>query len=99
MLRSLASGRRNIGQLAEPFAMSFAAASKHVRVLESAGLVRRQVEGRTHVCAIEPMPLAAADEWIRFYEKFWASQLDALDAMLEAEDAAAVRPKKKGKRK
>jgi DNA-binding transcriptional ArsR family regulator len=52
MLRSLASGERNIGQLAEPFAMSFAAASKHVKVLEGAGLVRRHVRGREHFCRI-----------------------------------------------
>ena len=90
MLRSLASGQRNISELAAPFSMSFAAASKHVRVLEAAGLVRRQVEGRSHVCRIEPAPLAAADEWLRFYERLWTEQLDALDALLKAEDAATA---------
>ncbi|HEV8058498.1 MAG TPA: metalloregulator ArsR/SmtB family transcription factor [Gemmataceae bacterium] len=100
MLRNLSSGQRNIGQLAAPFKMSFAAASKHVRVLETAGLVRRRVEGRAHICAIEPAPLAAADAWIRFYEKFWTDRLDALDDLLKAEDvAAAADPKKKGRRK
>lgn len=88
MLRSLASGQRTIGELAAPFSMSFAAASKHVRVLEAAGLVRRKIEGRSHICRIEPAPLAAASEWLRFYERFWTDQFDALDAMLKAENAA-----------
>jgi DNA-binding transcriptional ArsR family regulator len=87
MLRSLASGRRNISELAAPFSMSFAAASKHVRVLEDAGLVRRRVKGRSHVCRIVPSPLAAADKWLRFYERFWSQRLDALDAFLKAEDS------------
>ncbi len=86
MLRRLASGERNIGELASPFNMSFAAASKHVRVLENAGLLRRKVEGRRHVCRIEPSPLAAADEWLRFYEHFWTKRLDALETLLKAED-------------
>ncbi len=91
MLRSLASGESSIGVLAEPFRMSFAAASKHVRVLERAGLVRRRIEGRSHICRIEPAPLAAAEEWIRFYEHFWSPQLEALDKALTAE----TRPRRK----
>jgi DNA-binding transcriptional ArsR family regulator len=90
MLRSLASGERNIGELAGPFSMSFAAASKHVKVLEAAGLLRRRVQGRSHVCRIEPSPLASADRWLRFYERFWTNRLDALEALLKAEDAAAA---------
>lgn len=88
MLRSLADGDRNIGELAAPFEMSLAAASKHVKVLERAGLVRRLVKGRTHICRLEPTPLAAADEWLRFYEQFWNRKLDALEALLKAEDGA-----------
>lgn len=88
MLHSLASGEQTIGELAAPFSMSFAAVSKHVRVLEAAGLLRRRIEGRSHVCRIEPTPLAAAEEWLRFYEGFWNEKLDALDALLKAEDAA-----------
>jgi DNA-binding transcriptional ArsR family regulator len=90
MLRSLTGGERNIGELAAPHAMSFAAASKHVRVLEAAGLVRRRIEGRAHVCRIEPRPLAAAETWLRFYEALWTQNLDALDGMLQAEDAEAA---------
>jgi DNA-binding transcriptional ArsR family regulator len=92
MLRSLAAGQRTIGELAAPFSMSFAAASKHVRVLERAGLLHRRIEGRSHICRIDPAPLAAANEWLRFYEGFWTEQFDVLDAMLKAEDAAAAAP-------
>jgi DNA-binding transcriptional ArsR family regulator len=90
MLRSLATGERNIGELAAPFRMSLAAVSKHVKVLESAGLLRRKVQGRSHICRIEPSPLAAADRWLRYYERFWNKRLDALEALLKAEDAAAA---------
>lgn len=92
MLRRLADGERNIGDLAAPFAMSFAAASKHVKVLESAGLVRRRIEGRSHLCRIEPAPLAAADKWLRFYERFWTAKLDVLEALIKDEDAASSTP-------
>ena len=100
MLRTLAAGERNIGELAAPFRMSFAAASKHVRVLESAGLIRRRVQGRSHICRIEPGPLAAADEWLRYYEQFWTNRLDALDSLLKAEDRSgdAQPHHKKGER-
>lgn len=90
MLRSLTGGERNIGELAAPFAMSFAAASKHVRVLETAGLLRRRVEGRVHLCSIEAAPLAAVEEWLAFYQGYWSCSLDALEAALKAEDATAV---------
>src|ERR1700742_1717227 len=86
MLCSLAGGERKIGELATPFSMSFAAASKHVRVLEAAGLIRRRIEGRAHFCRIEPEPLRSADEWLRFYEGFWSRRLDALEAALLADD-------------
>lgn len=93
MLKTLTGGQRHIGDLAAPFRMSFAAASKHVRVLERAGLVRRRIEGRRHICRIESLPLKAANEWLCFYEGFWAQQFDALEAALANEDAAA-KPKK-----
>jgi DNA-binding transcriptional ArsR family regulator len=94
MLRNLAVGERNIGQLARPFAMSFAAASKHVKVLESAGLVRRHVRGREHVCRIEARPLATADRWLRDFEGFWNEQLDGLETLLREEDQAVARDRK-----
>lgn len=86
MLRSLAAGDRSVGELAAPFDMSLAAASKHVKALEKAGLVRRRVIGRTHVCALEAKPLEGAHEWIGFYEKFWNSRLDILEGLLRAEN-------------
>jgi DNA-binding transcriptional ArsR family regulator len=94
MLRGLAGGERNIGQLAQPFSMSFAAASKHVKVLEGAGLVRRHVRGRQHFCRIEARPLAAADQWLRVFEGFWNDQLDGLEVLLREEDQAAARDPK-----
>lgn len=85
MLRDLAAGERSVGQLAEPFAISLAAASKHIKVLENAGLMRREVRGRTHLCRLDPGPLASADEWLRFYEQFWTDRLNALDRLLREE--------------
>ncbi|HEY4445199.1 MAG TPA: metalloregulator ArsR/SmtB family transcription factor [Steroidobacteraceae bacterium] len=97
MLRRLAKSEQSIGELSAPFSMTFAAASKHVKVLERAKLVRRRIEGRSHHCRLEAAPLAAANGWLRFYERFWTRQLDALDAALRAEDAeAAISPRKKG---
>ncbi|APZ99241.1 transcriptional regulator [Sphingopyxis sp. QXT-31] len=94
MLGELATGQRSVGELAEPFAMSLAAASKHINVLERAGLVRREVRGRTHVCSLDPAPLMSADQWLGIYRRFWTSQLDNLEALLRAADAAPPPPKK-----
>ena len=88
MLASLALGEKSIGDLAQPFAMSFAGASKHVRVLEDAGLIRREVRGRTHWCHLEPGPLASASEWLRHYEHFWSARLDRLEQLLRHEGVA-----------
>src|SRR5688500_2209277 len=79
MLRRLATGEHTVGELAEPFHMSLAAASKHIRTLEDAGLIRRTVDGRTHRCRIEPSPLAGVGRWLRHYEKFWTRKLDDLE--------------------
>jgi DNA-binding transcriptional ArsR family regulator len=87
MLRTLADGERTVGQLAEPFAMSLAAASKHIKALEQARLVRREVRGRTHLCRLEPAPLASAHEWLSFYERFWSGRLDLLEGLLREENS------------
>jgi DNA-binding transcriptional ArsR family regulator len=97
MLRELACNERTVSQLAEPFAMSLAAASKHIKVLEHAGLILREVRGRTHVCRLAPGPLASAHEWLTFYERFWTDRLDILDQLLRSEDARKLSaPEKKG---
>jgi DNA-binding transcriptional ArsR family regulator len=83
MLANLALGEKSIGELAEPFAMSFAGASKHVKVLEDAGLISRRKAGRTHVISIEAKPLEEAERWLRQWEKFWSSRLDRLEALIE----------------
>jgi len=87
MLLQLAAGEQTVGQLAEPFAMSLAAASKHIKALETAGLIRREVKGRNHVCRLAPGPLASAHAWLGFYERFWTDRLDVLDRLLREEDA------------
>ena len=96
MLRDLARGERTVSELAGPFAMSLAAASKHIKVLEHAGLIRREVRGRTHFCRLDPGPLASAHEWLGHYERFWTSRLDELEQMLRDEDA--VKSKSRGRK-
>jgi DNA-binding transcriptional ArsR family regulator len=78
MLQLLAHGECSVGELGAPFHMSFAGASKHVKTLERAGLVSRTVQGRAHVCRLEPAALATANAWLRYYEGFWNNRLDAL---------------------
>jgi DNA-binding transcriptional ArsR family regulator len=85
MLRMLADGERSVGELAEPFAMSFAGASKHVKVLEDAGLVRRTIQGRIHSCRLDPEGLAAADRWFDYYSRFWSRRLDVLEDAIRNE--------------
>ncbi len=82
MLRRLSKGERSVGELARPFRMSLGAASKHVKVLERAGLLRRSVRGRTHHCRLDAARLADAQKWIAFYQRFWNERLDALDSLL-----------------
>jgi DNA-binding transcriptional ArsR family regulator len=82
MLRRLAERELTVGELAEPLEMSLAAASKHLQVLERAGLVRRTITGRRHLCRLEPAPLATASAWLNFYQRHWADRLDALETLL-----------------
>ena len=85
MLADLALGDKSIGALTKPFAMSFAGASKHVKVLEDAGLIARRRHGRTHVISLEARPLEEAERWLRQWEKFWSVRLDRLQALVESE--------------
>ncbi|MGI9005054.1 MAG: ArsR/SmtB family transcription factor [Streptosporangiaceae bacterium] len=81
MLARLSSGPLTVGQLAAPFPISLAAAAKHVQVLERAGLIRRTIDGRRHICRLEPGPLATAQSWLSFYERHWHESLTALEEM------------------
>jgi DNA-binding transcriptional ArsR family regulator len=87
MLGALADGDRTVGELAAPFAMSTAAVSKHLKVLEGARLVARTPQGRQTVCRLTPEPLAEVREWVAFYERFWTTRLDALEHLLTEADA------------
>ena len=87
MLANLARGEKSIGELAEPFAMSFAGASKHVKVLEDAGLIARRKVGRTHIIRIDAKPLEEAERWLRQWEKFWNVRLDRLEALIERDNS------------
>lgn len=82
ILARLRSGEHTVGELAEPFPMSLAAVSKHVQVLERAGLVSRQVDGRVHRLTLAAEPLRAATAWTADYRSFWNARLDSLGAML-----------------
>ena len=75
-----------MGELAKPFAMSFAGASKHVKVLEKAGLIHREVQGRIHHCRLNAAPMAEADAWLKRYRAFWNNKLDALEQALKNGD-------------
>jgi DNA-binding transcriptional ArsR family regulator len=88
-----------VTDLAEPFAISLNAVSKHIRMLERARLVRRRRVWREHFVSFNPGPLDEAMAWIEKTRTFWNSRLDALEALLEAEDVAEVRKSKKGDRK
>jgi DNA-binding transcriptional ArsR family regulator len=82
MVRRLATGEFTIGQLAEPLDMSFAGASKHVKVLERAGVIDRTVVGREHRCRLRPESLRSAGNWLADCERYWSARLDALEAVL-----------------
>jgi len=96
MLTQLVAGERTVSQLAEPFAISLAAASKHIKVLEHAGLISREVRGRIHMCRLEPGPLASAYEWLGFYQRFWSERLDVLERLLREESGRPSPSRSKG---
>ncbi len=83
ILAQLASGERSVGELAAPFDISPPAISRHLRVLENAGLIARRREGRVHRCRLKPASMREAADWIDRYRQFWDVQLDSLAAYLE----------------
>ena len=92
IVRQLSIGERNLSELAAPLRMTFPAASKHVRVLEGARLVRRRVVGRQHLCRLHAAPLKDAMLWTEQFRQHWETRFQALDSLLE-EMRAEERPR------
>lgn len=89
ILARLAEGDAYVGELAEPFAMSLPAISRHLKVLERAGLIARTKEAQWRVCRLEPGPLRAAAGWLERYRAFWDDRFGGLDAFLLADGGRA----------
>ena len=83
IVRQLSNGERNLSELAEPLKMTFPAATKHVRVLEGAKLVRRRIVGRQHLCRLQPEPLKEAMLWTESFREYWETRFQALDSLLD----------------
>jgi DNA-binding transcriptional ArsR family regulator len=84
ILVRLAQGTATVTDIAEPFELSLNAISKHLKVLEKAGLIQRQVLGREHYCRIRPEPLEEVSKWLTYYQAFWTSRFDAMEQELIA---------------
>ncbi len=96
ILSRLATGQTSVTDLAEPFRMSLPAVSKHLKVLERAGLISRGREAQWRPCRIEPAALKEVDEWLEHYRRFWQQSLDRLDDYLRK---LQTREKKEKKRR
>jgi DNA-binding transcriptional ArsR family regulator len=83
IVRQLSDGERNLSELAAPLRMTFPAATKHVRVLEAARLVRRRVVGREHLCRLHAAPLQEAMRWTEQFRQHWEARFEILDSLLE----------------
>jgi DNA-binding transcriptional ArsR family regulator len=86
--RLLHEGERSAGQIAAPFAISKPAISKHLRVLEEAGLIERRVDRQWRVCRVRPEAIRAVDEWMQRYRTFWEGSFDRLEKILNAPEEA-----------
>lgn len=84
IVQRLAAGAGTVKELARPFSMSLPAISKHLRILEQAGLLNRQKEGRVHHCQLNPIPLQEAQDWLSWYQQFWEGQFDSLERFLHS---------------
>ena len=82
ILERLAGGEASVGELAQPFAMSAPAISKHLKVLEGAGLITRRSDAQWRLCSLEARPLREASDWVGQYRQFWEENLDSLDEYL-----------------
>lgn len=85
LLHRLEQAPANVTELAEPYDMSLPAVSKHIRVLERAGLLKRAIDGRVHRCMLDSGPLLEADRWLMHYRVFWDDALNALTEFIQAE--------------
>jgi len=90
ILVALAEGEHSVSELAEPFDVSLPAISKHLSVLERAGLITREREGRVRRCRLEPQPLAGALEWIAHQGEFWEESFDSLERVLGKQGKGAA---------
>ncbi len=96
IVRQLTAGERNLSELASPLQMTFPAATKHVRVLEGAKLVRRRIVGREHLCRLQAGPLKEAMQWTASFREHWEARFQALDAVLdEMVDEEKSRPRRR----
>jgi DNA-binding transcriptional ArsR family regulator len=93
ILARLASGEASVAELTEPFAMSQPAISKHLKVLERAGLISRGRDAQRRPCRLVAAPLAGATEWLEGYRQFWEASFERLDALLDELQAAPTEPK------
>jgi DNA-binding transcriptional ArsR family regulator len=100
ILARLALGEVSVGELAEPFAMSLPAVSKHLKVLEQAGLISKSRAAQTRPCKLEPDTLKAVDAWLEDYRRLWSESLDRLEDYLKTLQAQpAAKEKKNARRK
>ncbi len=86
ILRNVARRERTISELAEPFELTFAAVSKHLKVLESANLINRRKDGSFQMITLNPKSLRAADDWLKWYRQFWEARLSSLKSLLEKDE-------------
>jgi DNA-binding transcriptional ArsR family regulator len=102
ILARLALGETSVSKLAAPFAMTMPAVSKHLKVLERAGLITRSRDAQTRPCKIEAIALKAADDWLEEYRRLWEQRLDRLDdylKALQAKPGPQTRERKRGRKK
>lgn len=93
ILQRLSRGEARVTELAAPFPISLNSVSKHIRILERARLVRRRRSGKEHLLSLEQQPLEEAAAWMAAQGNIWSARQDALEALLDAEDAAAGHPR------
>lgn len=95
ILARLALGETSVTELAEPFDMSLPAISKHLKVLERAGLITRGREAQWRPCKLDPAPLKETADWIEYYRRFWEQSLDRLESYLNEIQAVGKKPRRK----